>query len=243
MLSCIIIDDELHCIDALSAIIKKKFSDKIKVIGSTVHPKDAAELIKRMNPDVVFLDIEMPNYNGMQILSHFPEKNFAVVFTTAYDKYALQALKADATDYLLKPINIGELQAAIEKCITQKTLGYNKNEWAEEKFPRQKIMLASTKGILLADIKDIVRIEANNNYCTFYFINKPKITMAKTLKEFEEYLKYNNFFRVHQSHMVNLLYVESYESGLTDYVVLSNNEKIEISRRRKAEFLEKLSSL
>jgi len=243
MLNCVIIDDELNCIDALSAMIKKKFSDKIKVIGTTIEAQEAAELIKRMNPDVVFLDVEMPGYNGMQVLSHFPEKNFAIVFTTAHDKYALKALKAEATDYLLKPINIGELQAAIEKCIFQKELGLYKNDSADKKNTNQKIMLSSTKGILLADVKDIIRIEASNNYCTFYFINKPKLTVAKTLKEFDEYLRNNNFFRVHQSHLINLLFVEYYESGVTDYVVLTNKEKIEISRRRKAEFLEKLSSL
>lgn len=242
MLSCIIIDDELHCVDALTAIIKRKFSDKIKVAGSTTNSTEAADLIKKLNPDIVFLDVEMPDYSGMQVLSHFAEKDFCLVFTTAHDRYALQALKADATDYLLKPINIGDLQTAIDKCASQKVLG-NKNKQYEKQLPRKKIMIAGTSGILLADVNDIIRIEANSNYSTFHFTNKPKLTVSKTLKEFDEYLKYNNFFRVHQSHLINLLFVDSYESGLTDYVVLSNKEKIEISRRRKAEFLEKLSTL
>ena len=242
MLSCVIIDDEMHCVDALAAMIKKRFSDKIKVSGSTIDSLEAAELIKRVNPDVVFLDVEMPNFSGMQVLSHFPEKNFCLVFTTAHDRYALQALKTGATDYLLKPINIGELSAAIDKCITQKAPGFQP-VGEEEGTTHQKIMIASIKGILLADVKDIIRIESSSNYCTFHFINKPTITVAKTLKEFDEYLKHDKFFRVHQSHLINLLHVESYETGTTDYVVMSNKEKIEISRRRKADFLEKLSTL
>lgn len=241
MLSCVIIDDEMHCVDALSAMIKKRCSTKIIIAGSTIDSSKAPDLIKRVNPDVVFLDVEMPGFTGMQVLSHFPEKNFCLVFTTAHDRYALQALKTGATDYLLKPISVGELNAAIDKCIVQKLGGVSLN--TEDAGTHQKIMIASSKGIMLADLKDIIRIESSSNYCTFYFTNKPTITVAKTLKEFDEYLKPDGFFRVHQSHLINLLHLESYESGTTDYVVLSNKEKIEISRRRKADFLEKLATL
>jgi two-component system LytT family response regulator len=238
MIKCIIIDDEQHCIDALAAILKNRFAKQVEVIASETDPRKALALLAKKQPDLVFLDVEMPHMNGIDVLQVFPERKFEVIFTTAHDKYALQALRGEALDYLLKPISIEELNEAIGKF--HKPIAAQKEE---KNTSLHKLSLPTANGLLFADVDDIIRIESDNNYCTLFFINKPKLVVAKTLKEFEEMPGLSKFFRVHQSHMVNLRYVESYHSGVVDYVLLSNGEQVEISRRRKAGFMERFSSL
>lgn len=227
-----IVDDEQHCIDTLTAIIKAKFAARLTVISTSRNAKLAIDLLKKTTPDILFLDVEMPAYNGLQLLAEFPDRNFEVVFTTAYDRYALGALKEEAIDYLLKPISVGELQTAVEKCerkVNEKKLAAGP--------AGKKLVLSSTQGALLADLNDIIRLESSNNYCTVYFINRPKLVVAKTLKVFDDQLHNDGFFRVHQSHLINMRFAQTYENGEPSYVVLSNGEKIEIARRRKSDFL------
>ena len=242
MLNCVIIDDEQHCVDTLTAIITEKYASTVTILGTTTDSRKAAALIARHQPQVVFMDVEMPHINGIQLMHSFVQRNFTVIFTTAYDKYALQALKTEAIDYLLKPISFVELGEAIEKA----TLRLNQMESVAAKKPKpvhQKLLLPTNNGLLAADIYDIIRVEANSNYSNFYIGNKPKIVVSKTLKEYEEILTPCGFFRVHLSHLINLQYVEYFHPGLEEYVILKNGENIEVSRRRKAEFLQKLSAL
>ena len=238
MIKCIIIDDEQHCIDALAAILKHRFSKQVEVIAGETDPRKALALIAKKQPDLVFLDVEMPHMNGIDVLQIFPDRKFEVIFTTAHDKYALQALRGEALDYLLKPISIEELTEAIGKFNRQMTA-----QKEEKNTSLHKLSLPTANGLLFTEVDDIIRIESDNNYCTVYFVNKPKLVVAKTLKEFEEMSGLSHFFRIHQSHMVNLRYVESYHTGVVDYVLLSNGEQVEISRRRKAGFMEKFTSL
>jgi len=239
MIKCIIIDDEQHCIDALSAILKHRFADRVHVLAGETDARNAVSLIAQKQPDLLFLDVEMPYLNGLDLLKIFPDRTFKVIFTTAHDKYALQALKTEALDYILKPISVEELNEAISKFEKQNIV--RKPE--EKSLSTNKLSLPTNKGLLFTDLNDIVRIESDNNYCTIYFINKPKLVVAKTLKEFEEILLQANFFRVHQSHIVNLKHVESYHTDVVDQVLLSNGDKVEVSRRRKAAFIEKFASL
>lgn len=233
MLNCMIVDDEQHCIDTLVAIIKAKFAARLIITHTSRNARQAIELLQKTTPDILFLDVEMPGCNGLQLLAEFPDRSFEVVFTTAYDRYALGALKEEAIDYLLKPISLWELQVAIEKCerkIEEKNL-------AASLPAAKKLTLPTAQGALLANLSDIIRFESSNNYCTVFFTNRPKIVVAKTLKVFDEQLQDDGFFRVHQSHLINLRFAQSYENGEPSYVVLSNGEKIEIARRRKSDFL------
>ncbi|MEJ7626611.1 MAG: LytTR family DNA-binding domain-containing protein [Ferruginibacter sp.] len=241
MNTCIIIDDEQNCVDTLTAMLGAKFSERISIVASTTDSRKATALIANHQPQIVFMDVEMPHITGIQLMHSFVQRNFAVIFTTAYDKYALQALKTEAVDYLLKPIALDELGEAIEKA-TLRLQSMNKAPVKNSLNP-QKLLLPTNNGILAANVHEIIRIESSSNYCTFYISEKPKIVVAKTLKEYEELLTPCNFFRIHQSHLINLDYVEYFHPGLEEYVILKNGEHVEVSRRRKAEFLQKLSTM
>ncbi len=235
MLKYYIVDDEQNAVDALSAMLKKKFSHQVVSCGSNIKASLAIEEIEQCQPDILFLDVEMPEMNGLQLLRYFPERNFHVIFTTAHEKYALPAIKADAADYLVKPISPQDVYDAIQKCTEKKSIKENSLNGAVH-----KISLATAHELLMINTDDIIRIEANNNYSHFYFTNRPKVIVSKTLKDFEDLLTMHNFFRVHQSHLINLKYVEAVKSNDGDYVLLQQGHCVQISRRKKAEFLQKL---
>ena len=236
MLKCYLLDDEQDAVEGLAAMLKKKFAGQVEVVGYSIHAKEAIEEIENLQPDVLFLDVEMPEMNGLDVLKHFPQRNFQIIFTTAHEKYALPALKAAATDYLVKPLSPQDVFDALQKCITR-------HQQVETK-PKEgmRISLVTANEVLVVHTDDIIRIEANNNYSMFYFTNHPKLLISKTLKEFEEQLADHGFFRIHQSHMINLKHVESVQTLDGGHVNLKQGHKVEISRRRKAEFMDKLRS-
>lgn len=233
MLTCYIVDDEQQAVDALAAMLRKKFPQQVQVSGSNCSALHAIEEIEEINPDILFLDVEMPEMNGLELLKHFPGRNFHVIFTTAHEKYALPAIKAAAVDYLVKPLSPQDVFDALQKCIAKKTL-------AENTKPSNRITVPVAGELLIINTDDIVHIEANNNYSHFYFTNRPKTIVSRTLKEFEELLTPMGFFRVHQSHLINLKHVESVSNNDGDMVYLSGNHQVLISRRKKAEFLQTL---
>lgn len=235
MLKYYIIDDEQNAVDALNAMLKKKFSHQVISCGSNIKASLAIEEIEQCQPDILFLDVEMPEMNGLELLRHFPERKFYVIFTTAHEKYALPALKAAAADYLVKPISPQDVYDAIKKCTEKKGL---KQE--PQNLVPFKISLATTHELLLISSDEIIRVEANNNYSHFFFVSRPKVIVSKTLKDFEDQLVLHNFYRVHQSHLVNLKYVEAVTSNDGDYVLLQHGHKVEVSRRKKADFLQRL---
>ena len=235
MLTCYIADDEQHAVDALAAMLKKKFAEQVLLCGSNVKASLAIEEIETLQPDIVFLDVEMPEMSGLELLKHFPERKFHVIFTTAHEKYALPALKASATDYLVKPLSPQDVYDALQKCLDKK-----KSNNLTGQPTAFKINLATAHEILFVNTDEIIRIEAHNNYSHFYFINRPKIIVCKTLKEFDDQLTHHNFYRVHQSHLINLNYVEAVQSTDGDYVLLQQGHKVEISRRKKHDFLQKI---
>lgn len=235
MLKCYILDDEQQAVDALAAMLKKKFASQVQLVGSTIDVRQAIEEIDTLQPDVVFLDVEMPVMSGLEVLRHFPQRNFHVIFTTAHEKYALPALKAAATDYLVKPLSPQDVFDAIQKCMDH-------TEHSDELKTSSilRITLTTSNEMLLINTEDIIRVEADNNYSQFYFTNRPKLLISKTLKEFEEQLVNHDFFRIHQSHLINLHHVESVQTIDGGYVMLKQGHKVEISRRRKTEFLVRL---
>ena len=250
MLKAIIIDDEQHCVDVLNAMLKKKFADRIELAGSASNTAAGRELIALQKPDLVFLDVEMPNENGLELLMSLDKIDFEVIFTTAHEQYALKAIKLNALDYLLKPFSIDELEDAIKKCTEKKSNTFNtealRSLIGNLKSPgldNKKIGLPTSNGIRFVNIRDISRIESENNYSHFYFTDKTKLIVSKTLKEFEDMLEIYRFYRVHNSHLINLSYVQSFLQKDGDYIILSDGSKIEVSRRRKAELMEVLKNL
>lgn len=237
MLKCYILDDEQNAVDALAAMLRKKFQQQVEIAGSSIKPSVAIEEIEELQPDIVFLDVEMPEMNGLELLKYFPGRKFHIIFTTAHEKYALPALKAAATDYLVKPLSPQDVFDALQKCkpLTPQT----EDNRSAGGF---RITLPSAHELLLVNTDDIIRIESSNNYSHFYFTNRPKLIVTKTLKEFEEQLIPHHFFRIHQSHLINLLHVESVQTLDGGYVLMKQQHKVEISRRRKAEFLQKLKN-
>ncbi|MEP6674292.1 MAG: LytTR family DNA-binding domain-containing protein [Ferruginibacter sp.] len=250
MLKAIIIDDEQHCVDVLNAMLQKKFADEIELAGSASNAVDGRELIALKKPDLVFLDVEMPNETGLDLLMTLEKIDFEVIFTTAHEQYALKAIKLNALDYLLKPFSIDELEEAIKKCKEKKSNSLNTETLrvliGNLKSPgtdNKKIGLPTGNGIRFVNIRDIIRIESENNYSHFFFSDKTKLIVSKTLKEFEDMLEPYSFYRVHNSHLINLSYVQSFLQKDGDYIILSDGSKIEVSRRRKADLMEVLKTL
>jgi two-component system, LytTR family, response regulator len=233
MLNCIIIDDEQHCIDGLKAMIENRFADYINVLETSSNSLLAHAMVLDKKPDILFLDIEMPRLNGIDFMKLFTEKSFEVIYTTAYDKYALDALKNEALDYLIKPFSIEELSCAIEKC-TKKIDAKNKPK-SPQQFSRFAIH-TNAGNMTVVEPQEIIWIRADGNYSTLFFTNRPKLLVPKTLKDFEDQLIPYNFFRCHNSNLININHVKSFQASEgEDYILMSNDDKVEISRRKKSD--------
>jgi two-component system LytT family response regulator len=242
MITAIIIDDEAKGRLALREKLSA-YCPLVKVIAEAGNGQEALLLIQHHKPQLIFLDIEMPRMNGFEMLNALPEKNFHVIFTTAYDQYAIKAIKYAAFDYLLKPIDIEELKTAVEKIELKETNQTKKQaellqqNMEHPKKQLNKLAIPTLEGLLFFDINDIIHLEANSNYTFIYFSGKPKITASKTLKEFEDILPESIFFRTHHSHLINLNYIKRYIKGDGGQIELQNGTYVDVSRRKKEEFL------
>jgi len=240
LLKAIIVDDEQHCVDTLAAMLEKKFAESVSLLGTYNNADDAKQAIETLAPDLVFLDGEIKQID------------FEIIFTTAYEQYALRAIKMNALDYLLKPFGIEELQEAINKCIEKRKQAHNNGAEGLAVFlqnlktalpENKRITISTGKGLQFIEIKTIVHIEALNNYSQFYFADKTKLLVSKTLKEFDDMLTGYNFFRVHNSHLINLAHLKSILIEDGDIAVMTNGSQVEISRRKKPELIEMLKHL
>jgi two-component system, LytTR family, response regulator len=242
MITAIIIDDEAKGRLALREKLST-YCPQIKLLAEATNGQEALMLIQHHKPQLIFLDIEMPRMNGFEMLNELVEKNFHIIFTTAYDQYAIKAIKYAAFDYLLKPIDIEELKTAIEKIDTKETNQTKKQvellqqNMQHPKKQLNKLAIPTLEGLLFYDINDIVHLEANSNYTNIYLANKTKITASKTLKEFEELLPGDTFFRTHHSYLINLNYIKRYIKGDGGQIELQNGNFVDVSRRKKEEFL------
>lgn len=244
----IIIDDEKHCREALS-ILLAKHCEGVEILQICPNAAEGLVAIERHQPDLVFLDIEMPGMNGFDMLELCNEHDFEVIFTTAYNEYAIRAIRHSALDYLLKPVNKNDLVKAVERAKINlladssgkivelfKSLGLKKSP--------EKIALPTIDGLLLIDTREIVYCESENNYTRFYLTTGKKIFVSKTLKRVEELLTDNkNFFRVHNSYLINMEFVQQYIRGDGGEVILSTGTRLPVSRLKKEEFLEMLERL
>lgn len=250
--TCIIVDDEVQNQMVLVRMIDQ-FCPSVKVLGRAANIAGAVELIAKENPHIVFLDIEMPGGNGFTLFDEIQNPNFYTVFTTAHAEYAIKAIKFAAFDYLLKPINLTELKNAVEKVAEKLRNGENgtgnagrmaevlRSNRREQRYDFTKIALPTGQGIEFFEVADILRCEADRAYCTFHLVNKRKIIVSKSLKEYEDILCEANFFRIHKSHMVNVNHVTKYIRGKGGMVHLTDGSLIAVAVRKKEEFLEHLN--
>jgi two-component system, LytTR family, response regulator len=240
MIRAIIIEDEKDSRAILAALLTK-YCEGIDVVGEAENVREGVKLINLLSPDLVFLDIEMPFENGFQLFKYFEEVNFDVIFTTAYDEYALKAFRFAALDYLLKPINLEELREAIKRVnkeenqvdynnVRIQTLAYN----LDHNF--QKIALPILNGLVFVDIDDIFYLEADNNYTTVHTTGG-KHLVSRTLREYETILGEVGFFRINRSHLINMKFLKSYIKSTPPSVELTNGTKLKLSSSRKKDFL------
>jgi two-component system, LytTR family, response regulator len=248
MITAIIIDDEQHCIDRLTELVENNFSGEIKLLGKFDAVESGVAAIKKFRPELVFLDVQIEkDRTGFDLLRQLEKIDFDVIFTTAYEKYAVQAFKFSAIDYLLKPVDKDDLEQAINK-LKEKHSQHESSGKFDVLFHNLKSLQGSSKricvpvinGLVVVQVSDIIRCQSDVNYTTIFMKDKQKMIVAKTLKDFEDLLSEYNFFRVHNSHLINLNYIKSYNKGKGGYVTMTDDSSIEVSTRRKDEFLKKL---
>lgn len=236
-LRAIIVDDERHSLET-TAILIRKFCPDVEVIAELQSPIDAVEVINKEEPDLLFLDISMPKMNGFELLNVLTYKEADVIFTTAYDEYALEGFKQGAVHYLVKPIDAEDLVESVQRVKKKRTEG--KGSGINGMGLKPKIPISSLNGVELIEVDQIIRCESDGNYTTIV-LHQRKITVSKTLKEIEKQLvDFPFFFRLHNSHLVNLNQVVKYIRGEGGSVILSNQEEIGVSRSKKMELLEVL---
>lgn len=242
----VLVDDEHHCLQVLKRLLADYKDLKICATACTLN--EAYFAIQKFNPEIVFLDIQLEEKNAFDLLNMFREINFKIIFTTGYQNYAVKAFKYSAVDYLLKPINRRQLKNALEKIkdppelqnLTQQ-LATLKANFSSVNPTLHKLAIPTPQGLSLIEIDDIMKCEAHSNYTDIFMLNERKITITKPLKQVEELLKDHNFFRVHQSHLVNLKYVLRYYKGKGGYVELIDGSTVSVSVRKKEDLLKTLT--
>lgn len=246
-MDAVIIDDDQKNLKILRKMLEE-FCPGITVTGEALNSVTGFELIKLKKPDIAFLDIEMPYGNAFDMLDKLLPVNFEVIFITAFDEYSLKAFRYSAIDYLLKPVDIEELKAAVKKA-SEKQLLKNTNDrlsnLLSNLLPRQnnlqKIAIATQEGLVFVSLEHIIRCEASKNYTYIYLHGNRKIIASKNILEYEELLPQDMFFRIHNSHIINLNYINSYQKGRGGTVIMEDGTVIEVAARRKEEFLARFS--
>ncbi|MGZ3756284.1 MAG: LytR/AlgR family response regulator transcription factor [Mucilaginibacter sp.] len=251
MLKALLVDDEANNLASLEFLLNHD-CEGITVAGKAQNAAQARDWLQANTADVVFLDITMPGEDGFQLLNSLAEQNFKVIFITAYDQYALQAIKASAVDYILKPVNIDELRKAIEKVKRainspvateqNRTLMQHLIATVANRLPPKKIALPQLGSISFIDVDDIVSLQADSNYTIIHMKNMQKMVISKTLKDFEDLLDPLQFARIHKSYIVNLRFIKEYSTLDGGIVKMSDGNHWSISRRQLEMFLEKMKS-
>ncbi len=243
MINAVIIDDEPKNIKVMKSMLKE-FCPQVQLLGDANNSNDGKELIQQKKPELVFLDIEMPYGNGFDLLNALMPVDFEVIFVTAFDKYTLQALKYSALDFLLKPLNINELKNAVQNAelrirrnsINQQ-LSILLDNFKKRESGLKKIAIPTVDGFDFILIEDIIRCEAQGAYTKIHITNSKKILVSRPLKDYENLLPEDIFFRIHNSHLVNLNYIKKYNRGRGGLVELDDGSVLEVAARRKDEFL------
>ena len=245
MIRALIVDDEPYCGEVLTTLLQKYCPD-VQVLATCFSGAEALKAIGEQQPDLVFLDVEMPRMNGFEMLEQLPAVNFHLIFTTSYDQYALKAIRFSAIDYLLKPIDREELQKAVQKVgqhvqrpMTQQ-LEILLQKMAHPSPAINKLALPTMEGLQMVTIDSIINCESDGNYTIVLLKNKQKLVVSRTLKDIEGLLDEHPFARVHHSYLVNLNEIEKYVKGEGGYLVMSNGSTIDVSRSKKESLLKRL---
>lgn len=250
MIRAVIVDDEKNNIENVEQLLSQH-QLPVSIVGTALNADDAVSVITSTNPDLLFLDIQMPEKNGFDVLKALPHHDFEVVFVTAYDQYGIQAVKFSAIDYLLKPIDPEELKISVAK-VQQKLSKKRENfqlenlmELIKDKDNKRdhKLALASAKEIRFVNTTEIIRCESSNAYTEFFLTDGKSIVVSKPIFEYEELLNNYDFVRCHQSHLVNVAFVKSLIKEDGGYLELNNNNRIPISRGKKEAVLKALKTI
>lgn len=238
----LLVDDEIHCLDMLNHMINNNCGTLTEVVGTAISKADAIDKIVKLQPELVFLDVKLGDDLGFDVVKECPQKNFKTIFVSGYDHFAIQAMRLSAIDYLLKPIEPDELISAVNKMNSllpnQHDLLFHNLSSMGQSNP--KLAIPSLHGFEFISVRDIVRCESSINYTKVFSKNAKPIMVAKTLKEFEKLLVPFNFCRVHNSHLVNMDYIKSYNRGKGGVLIMEDSTEIEVSFRKKEGFLQKL---
>jgi two-component system LytT family response regulator len=247
MINAVIIEDEKKSMEVLHALVSANCPD-VNIVGSADSVSSGVDLIKKATPKLIFLDIEMADGSGFDLLERVGSNNYDVIFTTASDAHALKAIKFSAIDYLLKPIDGDELKAAVDKLKDRKpsdasleNLRFLLQNFKQPSQQYSKITLPTGNAYEIVNVKDIIRCEADGSYTTFFLESKKKLLVSASLKHYEDLLPEEDFIRVHHHHLINMSHVVRYLKTDGGYAVMSDGTQIEISRRKKEAFLARLN--
>lgn len=242
-LRSILVDDEFYCRNNLKMIIED-FCPELEVVGMADSADQARSLIKQVQPDLVFLDIKMPKEDGFSLLESLPNRNFSVVFTTAHSEFALKAFKADAVDYIEKPINIDDLKNAVNKALKYQIRESIEHPEDVKEKENDRISLATRDGFMMVKNEEIIHLEASDNYTMIYMTDNRKFLSCKNIKVYEESLNKNVFFRVHKSHIINISnHLKGFSRNDGNIAILSNGKQIPVARRKLTDFLHKINTI
>jgi two-component system, LytTR family, response regulator len=239
MLKSIIVDDEAPSAKSLNLMLSK-YCPQIEVVGIASGVEAGEHLIREMQPEVVFMDIQMKDGTGFDLLERLPEINFKLIFTTSYDQYAVKAFRYSALDYLLKPINPEDLISSVARLneqIRMQDMERQVKMLLKGRDSFEKIALPTSEGIRFVQVNTIIRCESDGNYTQIYLTSGEKLLVARTLKIYDEILPSDMFFRVHKSHLVNMDQVKQFVFSNGGYIVMFDNTRVEIAQRKKEEFL------
>ncbi len=250
MIKVVIIDDEQDAVNSIELIINE-YCPNVEIVGKAYSASEGRKEILKHQPNLVFLDVEMPRGSGFDLLEMMPDRNFEVIFITAYNHFAIRAFKYSAIDYILKPIDIDEFIEAVakaEKRILENQSNSKNNSGGRYdvlmdnvKTPKPtKISVPTSEGQVYLEVQDISRIEAEGGYSILYTLSEGKMLVSKNLKEFETTLEDNDFFRTHNSYLINLAYVKKYVIKDGGYILMTDNTMVPLSRRRREYFLEEM---
>jgi two-component system, LytTR family, response regulator len=242
LLKTLIVDDEPDALNFIATLVRE-YCPALEVVGTAGTAREGIRKIIDAQPDLVFLDVEMPHGSGFDLLAEFPRKTFDVIFITAFNHYAIKAIKFSAVDYILKPININEFIQAVEKVVEKRSTSPSRNENytallenLKNNVP-SKLAIPTSDGMEYLNTRDIIRIEADRSYCWFFLRNQRKVLVSKNLKEYQELLNDRNFFRTHNSHLINMEHVRKYIRHDGGAVEMEDGSQVPISRNRRELFL------
>lgn len=248
-MQAIIVDDEKHCREVLQMLLSRHCPD-VEVLALCENGAEGLAAIEQYHPQLIFLDVEMPGMTGFEMLKQCASRSFSIIFTTAYNQYAIQAIRHSALDFLLKPIDKDELVDAVDKALTQRNNNSDKHVNSLMHYlyqhiqPNERLAFPTMDGLRMLPIKDITYCESDGGYTRIFMQTGEKpLLICRTLKEVEEVLGEKGFFRVHHSFMINLSYMDRYIKGDGGEIVLTDGKNIPVSRNRKQEFLTRIERL